>query len=227
MTQFKACAHDTRAATARSRADTRWPQPRAGRNKGQCGLSSVAMMGGRSPDDFTSLVTLSPAPHADTQSPQPHAAQECQHYHQDQQSSAPPAKCDASIAPTTATDQSHSPASPDHPAQAGTLHSFPIDRDAHCNVLRVAFEFHAHGSRAHAPHRCTRPAAHRAAIPPAAIAALPHADRYARAVALKSSRDSAGSLQDDSGIVPMDHQPSHKGIEALPFCHTCGYAVSH
>lgn len=184
-------------------------------------------MGGRSPDGFTSLVTLSPAPHADTQSPQPHAAQECQHYHQDQQSSAPPAKCDASIAPTTATDQSHSQASPDRPVQADTPHSSPIDQDAHCIAQRVAVALHAHESHAHAQHRWIHRAAHRAAIPPAAVAALQYAGRCVRAAGLKFFLGNVGSLRDDSGIVPKDRRPNRKGIEALPFCHMCGFGVSH
>lgn len=167
------------------------------------------------PQDFFMSPSLEPpAPHAGTQSPQPHAVQEYPHSQQDQQSSAPPAKCDASNAPTAATDQSRSPASPDHPPRVDTPHSFPTDRDARCSAPHDFVELHAHGSRVRGRHHWIRRAEHRGVVPPVEAAGLQHAGRCVQAAALKSCRDSVGSLQDDSGIFPKDRLPSRRGRDS-------------
>ena len=177
-------------------------------------------------DSLTPPAPPPPVPPVDTQSPQPHAGQECPHYQQDQQSSAPLAKCDASIAPTTAADRSRSPASPDRPARVDTPHSSPIDRDARCSAPHDAVELRAHESHVREPHHWIHPAAHPVAVRPAAIAALPRAGRYVRAAGRRSCCGNAGWRRDDSDIVPRDRRPSRTDREALPFCHLCGLPVS-
>ncbi len=177
--------------------------------------------------NYKQLKRRSCVPHADTQSPRPHVDQGYPHYHQDRQSSAPPAESDASNVQKAAAGRSRFPTLLDRPAQADTPHSFPIDRDARCIVQRVAVVLRAHGSHVRAPRRCTHRAVHRGAIPLAAIVGLRRAGRCVRAEAPKSSPDNAGSLRDDSGIVPKDRLPSHTGREALPFCHSCGFDLSH
>jgi hypothetical protein len=74
------------------------------------------------------------AHHADNRWPPRRTGRGYRHCQPDQRWSAPPAECGASNAPRVAADRSRFPALLDRPAQAGTLHSFPIDRDARCIV---------------------------------------------------------------------------------------------